>query len=162
MSRRAQVAMTPEEIDAFLAAERTVICATNGVRGWPHLMPLWFVRRPTGPAGSAENWSWTYARTQKVRNLERDPRASLQVEAGESYDELRGVLLECEAVIHRDTADVQALGFEIYTRYTDPSGNLTPEVRAMVERQAPKRVALQFVQRRVASWDHRKLSTGVW
>jgi hypothetical protein len=110
-------------------------------------MPLWYVVR------SGEIWAWTYAKSQKTRNLERDPRATLQIETGERYDELRGVMIEAETVIHRDVDEVAALGTEIYARYTGHSG-----VDEMILAQAPKRVGLQFVPRRVVSWDHRKLA----
>ena len=155
--------MSEAEAAAFLAEERTVTCATFGPHGWPHLMPLWYVlREPSNGERGARIWSWTYAASQKVRNLERDARATLQVEAGESYEQLRGVMLECEAVIHRDTPGVAALGREIFSRYASPRGEpaaaqLPDQVAAMVERQAAKRVALEFVELRRASWDHRKL-----
>jgi hypothetical protein len=166
MSRRDQIKMSDAEAAAFLAEERTVTCATAGPRGWPHLMPLWYVLREP-PAGAADPpaprlWSWTYAVSQKVLNLERDPRATLQVEAGELYQELRGVMLECEVVIHRDVEVVGALGQEIFTRYAAPRGQpaveeLPAEVAEMVAKQAAKRVALEFVEMRRATWDHRKL-----
>ena len=141
------------------------------------MMPLWYVLRPSEPAGQrttvdaiGENatsrpqiWAWTYAVSQKVRNLDRDQRASLQVEAGEQYQELRGVMFECDVVIHRDIETVGALGHEIFMRYATPRGKspveeLPQEVGAMVQAQAAKRVALQFVERRRATWDHRKLA----
>ena len=75
-------------------------------------MPLWYVVR------DGRLWSWTYAKSQKVRNLERDPRATLQVEAGVDYEVLRGVMLETDVTIHRETDDVAALGVEIFERYT--------------------------------------------
>jgi len=155
--------MGEPELAAFLAEERTVTCATIGPRGWPHLMPLWYVLRDA-PAGesSPRLWAWTYAASQKVRNLERDPRATLQVEAGELYQELRGGMLECEVVIHRATEIVAELGREIFTRYASargepPVAELPAEVAAMVTAQAAKRVALEFVELRRATWDHRKL-----
>jgi Pyridoxamine 5'-phosphate oxidase len=155
--------MSDEEVAAFLREERAVTCATLGPRGWPHLMPLWYVLRDAvDDRGAARIWSWTYAASQKVRNVERDPRATLQVEAGEAYDQLRGVMLECDVVLHRDTAAVEALGLEIFTRYAAARGEpqpaeLDPAVAGMVARQAAKRVALEFVERRRATWDHRKL-----
>ncbi|HEU4978577.1 MAG TPA: pyridoxamine 5'-phosphate oxidase family protein [Solirubrobacteraceae bacterium] len=158
MSRRAQIRMSDEEALAFLREQRTVICATNGRDGWPHLMPLWYVLRETGPGGAAELWAWTFAKSQKVRNLERDPRATLQVEAGEEYHLLRGVMLECDTRLHRDTDAVAQLGTQIFGRYAgDERGEVGEDVRAMVAAQAPKRVALQFVERSRATWDHRKL-----
>ena len=153
MSRRDQIRMSDEEVLAFLDEERTVICATNGRRGWPHLMPLWYVVRPTGDGDAPQVWAWTFAKSQKVRNLERDTRATLQVESGASYEELRGVMLECDVVIHRDVEDIRAFGLELFARY----GGVNDDVRAMIDQQAPKRVALQFVERSRATWDHRKL-----
>ena len=144
MSGRAAVAMTPAEVQALLAQERTLICATIGRDGWPHLMPLWYVVR------EGEPWAWTYAKSQKVRNLERDPRCTLQVEAGESYRELHGVMAKAQATIHRDLAVVLAFGEELRARYGEPSP-------AVIERQAPKRVVLEFTLRELATWDHRKL-----
>jgi hypothetical protein len=153
MSRRDQIRMSDEEVLAFLGEERTVICATNGRRGWPHLMPLWYVVRATGDGGASQVWAWTFAKSQKVRNLERDARATLQVETGASYEALRGVMLECDVVVHRDLERIREFGLELFERY----GGVNDDVRAMIDQQAPKRVALQFVERGRATWDHRKL-----
>jgi PPOX class probable F420-dependent enzyme len=149
VSRRDAIAMAPDEVAAFLDEQRTVTCATLGRDGWPHLMPLWYVVR------ARELWSWTYAKSQKVRNLERDQRCTLQVESGESYDQLRGVMLKCDTVIHRDFDTVAALGEEIAVRYGGAA--LDDGARAYVHRQAAKRVGLQFRSRESATWDHRKL-----
>jgi PPOX class probable F420-dependent enzyme len=149
VSRRDQIQMTAAEQAAFLSEQRTVICATNGVGGWPHLMPLWYVVR------GADIWAWTYAKSQKVRNLERDPRATVQVEAGDDYGELRGIMIEAETEIHRQVEQVAALGAELARRYG--GGSAPAEVDDDIRAQASKRVALRFVARRTASWDHRKL-----
>jgi general stress protein 26 len=153
VSRRDQIQMSDEEVLAFLDEQRVVTCATHGPRGWPHLMPLWFLVR-TGPH-PPQIWAWTYAKSQKVVNLQRDARATLQVEAGVEYHELRGVMLECEVVLHRDTPAVQAFGEELFERY---SGGTAADYAEMVAAQAPKRVVLQFTERRRSSWDHRKLA----
>ncbi len=163
MSRRAQITMSAAEVALFLAAERTVSCATIGPRGWPHLMPLWYVLReaPDAPPGP-RLWTWTYAASQKIRNLERDPRATLQIEAGEAYGDLRGVMLECDVVMHRDPLAVAPVGAAILLRNSvsrgvEPPAELASEARDAVAAQAAKRVALEFIERRRASWDHRKL-----
>ena len=149
MSRRDQIKLSDEEVAQFLADQRVVICATNGIRGWPHLMPLWYVIR------DAEIWSWTYAKSQKVRNLERDPRATLQVEDGEEYQELRGVMIEAETLVHRDVELVTKFGLELFARYGSEVAG--PEFEQAVRAQAAKRVALQFRTQLLTSWDHRKL-----
>jgi nitroimidazol reductase NimA-like FMN-containing flavoprotein (pyridoxamine 5'-phosphate oxidase superfamily) len=149
VSRRAEIAMTAEESAAFIADQRIMTCATVGRDGWPHLMPLWFVVR------DSECWAWTYAKSQKVRNLERDARCTLQFEAGDSYDQLRGVMLKCH-VIHRELDVVIGVGAEIAERYG--GADLNEEARAYVARQAAKRVAMQFRVRETATWDHRKLA----
>ena len=148
MSRRDQIVLSEDEVAAFLDEERVVTCATLGHDGWPHLMPLWYVVR------DGTVWAWTYGKSQKVRNLERDARCTLQVEAGrDRYDQLRGVMITAEAVLHRDLETVTGLGMELARRYA--GGADVPE--APVRAQAAKRVAIEFRERRRASWDHRKL-----
>ena len=149
MNRRAAIAMTAAEAAAFLEESRTVTCATLGRDGWPHLMPLWYVIR------DRELWAWTYAKSQKVRNLERDPRCTLQVEAGEAYSELRGVMIRAECELIRDVDAVAAIGAELAVRYGGES--LSDELGAAMRKQAAKRVGLHFVARTTVTWDHRKL-----
>lgn len=151
MSRRDQIKMSEEEIDSFLEGERTVIVATNGRDGFPHLMPLWYVLR------GRELWAWTFAKSQKTRNLERDDRVTLVVEAGEEYSELRGVMIKARCVLYRDAPQVAELGKEIARRY---GGELGEDAEAAFEKQAAKRVGLQFVAESTATWDHRKLGGG--
>jgi PPOX class probable F420-dependent enzyme len=147
-SRRVSIAMNDPELHRFLQEEKVVTVATIGPNGRPHLMPLWFVA--AGPVVSA----WTFGKSQKVKNLERDPRATLQVEAGDDYQELRGAMLECDVEIIRDTDEAAAIGAAVSRRYTGaPAGEIPDSVR----QQAPKRVGLVFRPTRVASWDHRKL-----
>jgi PPOX class probable F420-dependent enzyme len=145
-SRRSQIEMSDEEIRAFLAEKMVTQCATNGPRGLPHMVALWFVADPLR--------SWTYAKSQKARNLERDPRATLGFEDGVQYHELRGVMLECDVVVERDPAKVEQFGMDLFARY---AGDLTDDIREMVAKQAQKRVGLTFVPTRTVSWDHRKL-----
>jgi PPOX class probable F420-dependent enzyme len=150
VNRRQAIRMTPEEALAFLAEQRTVICATNGRNGWPHLMPLWYVVR------GDRLWAWTYAKSQKARNLERDPRATLQVETGDTYDQLRGVMLRTEATLHREPAVIEGFVDDMVARYA-PSGSDPAAMREGFRRQVPKRVAIEFAERDRVTWDHRKL-----
>ncbi len=149
MSARERIKMSAEERLAFIDEERTVIVTSFGPNGWPHSMPMWFVLR------DGEVWMWTYRSSQKVRNLERDRRATLLVEAGETYDQLRGVMVEAEAELVDDYDSVLALGRELGGRYAP--GAEGPEAEAALAHQAAKRVAIRFHPRRVVSWDHRKL-----
>ena len=149
-SRRNDITMSDAELMRFLDEEHVLTCATLGPNGRPHLMPLWYVRE--GPTLLA----WTYGKSQKIRNLERDPRATLQVEAGrDAYGELRGAMLECDVAIEGNPARVGEVGLRLMARYT--GAPLPPEARAGVLKQASKRVALRFTPTRIVSWDHRKL-----
>jgi PPOX class probable F420-dependent enzyme len=139
--------MTEAEVQAFLDEEMVMTCATIGPSGRPHLMPLWFVR--SGPVLRG----WTFAKSQKAKNLERDPRATLQVEAGVQYHELRGVMLECDVRMERETELVEVYGEDLVDRY----GGGSEEMKGLFRAQAPKRVGLTFTPTRVVTWDHRKL-----
>lgn len=144
-SRRDKIRMSEDELSAFLAEQMVMTVGTAGPSGRPHLMPLWYV--PDGITFIG----WTYAKSQKAKNLERDPRATVQVEDGVQYHELRGVMMECDVQLD---GDAQPYGLELFRRY---AGELSSEIEAMVEKQAPKRVGLRFAPTRTVSWDHSKL-----
>ena len=149
--RRDQITLSEEEFLAFLDAERTVIVATNGRDGFPHLMPLWYVVR------DGRLWSWTFAKSQKAKNLERDPRATIQVESGIEYQHLKGVMLRTEVVLHRDPEVIESIGVGLVDRYSGTGPEFDP-IRDFFRSQVPKRVGLEFVEtaKRV-TWDHAKL-----
>ena len=148
MDRRRQIRMREAEMAAFLEAQRTVVCATIGPGGRPHLAALWYL-----PVDGRLD-CWTYAASQKARNLERDPRATLLAEAGAAYQELRGVSLECDAELVRDPGQVLDIGVALALRQGAYPG---PGLRAGLAAQAAKRVGIRFRPTRVSSWDHRRL-----
>jgi PPOX class probable F420-dependent enzyme len=150
VSRRGQIKLSGDEQRELLESERVVVVSSLGARGWPHSMPLWYVLRGT------EIWIYTYAKSQKVKNLERDPRATLLVETGHEYGELRGVHIEAEAEIHRDLDSVYEVGKELTLRYSG-AASLPEDGAEALKAQARKRVAVRFEPKRIASWDHRKL-----
>jgi PPOX class probable F420-dependent enzyme len=151
VSRRDQIKLRDSELLELLDGERIALVSSLGPNGWPHSMPLWFVPR------EGVVWIWTYAKSQKVRNLERDPRATVLVETGHEYGELRGAMIEAEAEIHRDFPAVLGFAEELTVRYAEGISSVEGDARAALEAQAPKRVAISFPALRVATWDHRKL-----
>jgi len=150
-SRRDQIKLTPDEQLALLEEERVVIATSLGPRGWPHSMPLWFTVR------DGHIWAWTFAKSQKVKNLERDGRCTLLVEAGHDYQELRGIQIEAEAEIVRDHDRVLDFAKELTLRYAPGIESIDGDGAPALEAQAPKRVVLHFHPVRTVSWDHRKL-----
>jgi PPOX class probable F420-dependent enzyme len=149
--RRGKIRLSEEELRELLDGARVAVVSSIGPRGWPHSMPMWFVPR------GGEVWVWTYAKSQKVRNLERDPRATVLVEAGHDYGELRGAMIEAEAEVHRDFETVLGFAEELALRYAEGISSVRGDARAALEAQAPKRVAIHFKPLRTATWDHRKL-----
>jgi PPOX class probable F420-dependent enzyme len=150
-SRRDQIKLTDAEQAELLDSERIVIVTSIGPRGWPHSMPMWSLVR------DGELWCWTYGKSQKVKNLERDPRATLLVEAGHEYTELRGIQIEAEAELIRDHERVVEFGKQLAIRYSEGIDSIEGDAAAALEAQAAKRVVLRFQPIRTATWDHRKL-----
>ncbi len=146
--------MSENEVRAFLEEQMVMTIGTIGPNGRPHLMALWYVPDGVRPHAGSDPLSlrgWTYAKSQKAKNLQRDPRATIQVEDGVQYHELRGVMMECDVELDRDA---KPYGLALFKRY---AGTLDESVTAMVEQQAPKRVGLRFTPTRIVSWDHSKL-----
>jgi PPOX class probable F420-dependent enzyme len=150
VSRRDQIKLSEEEQRELLESERIVVVSSLGRDGWPHSMPLWYVLR------EGEIWIYTYAKSQKVKNLERDPRATLLVETGHEYGELRGVQIEAEAEIQRELEPVYEVGKQLTMRYSGGAA-LSEDAAEALKAQARKRVAVRFKPVRIATWDHRKL-----
>ena len=148
-SKRDEIKLSAEEVAEFLVAERVVNVATAGQDGWPHLTALWFVMRGTEP------WIWTYRKSQKVKNLERDDRATLLVESGFEYAELKGVMLKTRAHVEYDTERVLDFGEELFAKYQGGTGGT--DMREALRAQAAKRVAIRFEVVETVTWDHSKL-----
>ena len=143
--------MSDAEVADFLREQRIMQVATVGPRGRPHVTPLWYFVED-GPVLRG----WTYAKSQKAKNLERDPHATVSIDDGVQYHELRGVMMECDVAMEREPERVAEYGTALFRRYTEAE-ELSPEVAAMVEKQAQKRVGLLFGPTRTVTWDHRKL-----
>ena len=148
VNQRAQIKMTPEEVDAFLAERHSAAMSTISPDGSIHSIAMWY-----GFLEGAVAFE-TKAKSQKVQNLRRDPRLTLLVEAGESYDELRGVTFVGRGEIIDDPDRMWTLGVSVFERYTAP---YTDEMKPFVEAMLNKRVVVKLHVDRTITWDHRKL-----
>jgi PPOX class probable F420-dependent enzyme len=148
-SRRDQIMMTPDEIEAYLDAQRTLQVASINSDGTPHLVAMWYARHDGAIA------FWTYGKSQKVVNLRRDPRLTVMVESGDIYEELKGVTIYGRARIVDDLDAVFAFGDEVYERYWGPIDN--DMVREGVRAMGRKRVVIVVEPEKTVSWDHTKL-----
>lgn len=146
--QRSTVEMTDDEIRDYVLRSRTATMATLGPDGRPHLVAMWFA------VLDGSIWFETKTRSQKAVNLRRDPRLTVLIEDGTTYDVLRGVSLEGRAVISEDPDDLWRVGVDVWERYNGP---YTEEVRPLVEFMLQKRVAIRLDVERTRSWDHRKL-----
>jgi PPOX class probable F420-dependent enzyme len=143
--------MSPEEVQEFLAGQMKVQVASIGPDGAPHLTTLFYVLREGRIA------FWTYATSQKVRNLERDPRITCLVESGTDYFELKGVSVQGSAEVVRDEAGIREIGSAVATAMAG-GADLGDFGREVVEKQVRKRVAVVVTPSKVASWDHSKMT----
>ena len=152
-NRRDAIKMTPGEVDAFLQGRRVLNVATIGPGGYPHVVAMWFGFLDAKVA------FWTFAKSQKILNLRRDPKLSALVEDGDTYDQLRGVELVGTGTIVEDFDAILAIGKNVAERYTGPAA-VTPEALPFLEAQARKRLGVVLDVEKVVSWDHTKLSGG--
>lgn len=149
--------MSDEEIAAFLDTPRTGSLSTFGPDGFPHLAGMWFA---LVGGSKIELHMWAYAKSQKVRNLERNPRCAFMVEEGVTYSNLRGILVRGQARLVEAVDDVYEIGVRLYERYTLPATGVSVEQGPELEirRQAVKRKGIVLGLDRVATWDHSKLA----
>jgi PPOX class probable F420-dependent enzyme len=148
---RIDVSMSPDEVMSLLSAQKTGALATIGKDGFPHQAAMWFISEP------GHILMWTYGRSQKAVNLRRDRRASFIVEDGETYDTLRGVLVQGEVELVDNVERVLDIGLQLNRRYAISSSADVHGFEAAIQQQAARRVAVVLPMSRVVSWDHRKL-----
>ena len=146
MARREQIQLSEEEVRSFVGSKKTIILTTNGPRGFPHTMPMWFVQEDDGTIRIT-----TYRASQKVKNIQRDPRVSLLVESGLDYAELKGVLMYGHAELIDDPEAV------IETFIIASGQRDSEEIRASMKKTATKRVVIRVKPERIVTWDHAKL-----
>ena len=140
--------MSDAEVDEFLHGRHTMNVATYNHDGTIHLVAMWYGFLDGAPA------FWTYGKSQKIKNLQRDPRITCLIETGDRYEQLKGVELVGTGVVSEDRETVQRIGRDVYQRYW---GELNDAAAAGVEQMGSKRFAVRIDVDKVVSWDHGKL-----
>jgi PPOX class probable F420-dependent enzyme len=149
VKQRDVIKMTQEEIDEFLQGRHSMSIATMNHDDTIHLVAMWYGFLEGAIAIE------TKAKSQKVLNLRRDPRTTVLIEDGETYEELRGVELVGTGEVIDDPERMFELGISVFERYQ--GGKYTEEMRPIVEFMLNKRVVVKLHVDKVVSWDHRKL-----
>lgn len=154
MSRRDEITMTEAEIRTFLESARTIILTTIGPDGVPDPVAMWFVLR------DGEIWMRTYAKSQKVANVRRDPRVAVLVETGDRYAELRGVQVSGRLELSDDLDVICDIAAALLVKYEGLDPAHVEAAREAYRPTAVKQVAMRLVPERTVSWDHAKIVTG--
>lgn len=145
--RGRRIAMSEAEVDSFLAEERTCRVATVGPNG-PHLTALWFVWH------DRTLWLTSITRAKRWADLAKDPRASVLVDAGREYNELRGVELRGEVEV---VGEVPRTGLD-HPELREPESAFAAKYFGLDQMPHDGRHAwLRLRPHTVVSWDFRKL-----
>ena len=150
-NQRAAIVMTDGEIAEFVEHSRVATMGTIGPSGLPHLVAMWYA------VIDGQIWFETKTKSQKAVNLRRNPRASLLVQDGDTYDKLRGVVMQGEVDLVDDAPSVLEIGNVLHARYGGAYGDDPDAYRAVIAQQAPKRVGILLPMQHVFSWDFGKL-----
>jgi PPOX class probable F420-dependent enzyme len=148
VNQRAQIRMTPEEVDAFLHERRPMTMCTLNHDGSIHAVAMWYGFLEGDIAIE------TKAKSQKARNLARNPTMTVLMEDGDTYEELRGVELVGRGEVVEDPEEMFTLGINLFERYY---GTYEEELRPFVETMLHKRIVVRLKVARTVTWDHRKL-----
>jgi len=151
-SRREQIQLTPEEMRAYAAGTKTLIIVSNGRDGFPHPMPMWFYADH-----DLNFYCTTFRKSQKVLNFQRDPRATLLIESGEEYAQLKGLVAYAQTEVVDDFDVVSDTLVKVNTKGMEVDQAQIEKLLAAVASTAEKRVVLKFTPERFVSWDHAKL-----
>ena len=151
-SRRELIQLTDDEMKAYAAQSKTLIIVSNSKDGFPHPMPMWFY------ADDELNfYCTTFRKSQKVLNFRRDPKATLLIESGEDYAELKSLMVYADTSVIDDLETVTNTLVEINSKGGQLTADQLARLRDGVAKTAEKRVVLKFTPQRFVSWDHSKL-----
>lgn len=148
-SRRQQIRMTPQEVDAFLTSHSVGILGTVDATGAPHMINMAYLYR------DGEILFSSFAKAQKIVNLVRQPRASFLVEIPSPYHEIRGVLARGPVTMTDEFDAIYPMMEEIRLNTWRHSDAAQPEVNTA--ELAKKRVLCSLKPDHIASWDHSRL-----
>jgi len=151
-SRREQIQLTPDEMRAYARSAKTLIIVSNGRDGYPHPMPMWFYADD-----DLNFYCTTFKKSQKVLNFQRDPRATLLIESGDEYAQLKGLVAYASTEVIDDFEAVRDALVNVNTKGVEVDAQQVEKLRAAVAGTAEKRVVLKFSPERFVSWDHAKL-----
>lgn len=149
MNRRDLISLTADEQRHYLADEHTIILNTLDKQGYPHSVAMWYVLDADGLVAMT-----TFRKSQKVVNVQRDPRCTLLVETGRTYPTLKGVMIRGRAEIVDDVEKVLDVLERVNMKY---HGGAPDGIRDALRGQAAKRIVLRVHPERTTSWDHAKL-----
>jgi PPOX class probable F420-dependent enzyme len=145
--------MTEDELRRFLESSKTIVFCSIGRGGVPHPMPMWYALEPDGSVVMT-----TFTKSQKIRNLERDPRVALLAEAGEVYSELMGVVVYGEAELVRGEEQILDILAKVGAKNAGGAGSGDAKaLRDALRATVPKRTGIRVRPKEIVSWDHRKL-----
>ena len=151
-SRREIIQLSEDETRDYLNSAQTLIIVSNGKDGYPHPMPMWFYVDEQGAF-----YCTTFKKAQKVLNFRRDPKASLLVESGAEYAELKSVLAYADCEVIDDFEVVRNTLVEINSKGRELSAADRQALLDAVAKTAEKRIVLKFTPTEILSWDHGKL-----
>ena len=152
MSRRNQIQLSEVEITEYLNSSRTMILVSNGKDGHPHPMPMWF-------AVDIDNciYMTTFRKSQKINNLRKDPRATLLIESGDAYEELKGLVVYTDVEFIEDVESIRHILEQITLQRSEIQKSDNKDISQGMLKTAEKRIGLKFTLTKILSWDHSKL-----
>ena len=152
MSRRNQIDLSEVEITEYLNSSRTMILVSNGKDGHPHPMPMWF-------AVDIDNciYMTTFRKSQKINNLRKDPRATLLIESGDAYEELKGLVVYTDVEFIEDVESIRHILKQITLQRSEIQKSDNKDISQGMLKTAEKRIGLKFTLTKILSWDHSKL-----
>ena len=148
-NRRDTISMDEEEAWKFIESQKTVQVSSINKDGSPHLVPMWFF------VSDKKIILVSYTKSQKIRNLRRNPKIAILFEDGEEYESLRGVSINADASLVDDADEVQSMEKKLITR--NQAGQQAADVEEIIRKSRSKKTAIVITPARIISWDHRKL-----
>ena len=150
-ANRQYVAMSEKEVWAFVTSKSKIFAAFPMNGGFPHVSPIWFC------VLDGRLYLRTHAYKVKA-HLARRGKACLSIDEGESYRELKGVIIWGRSRLVTDAKTIRRIERVMKKKYEEKQWKPSQMPEAWVrDRQGEMRAFIEVSPQRISSWDNSKL-----
>ena len=138
--------LSRQAMKIFLGEQRVCRLATVDRRGQPHVVPVWHILL------DGDLYIETSPSSKKGLNLKTNPKMALVVDAGDTFDTYKGVMIQGRVEFVKDKKMLVRFREAMAQRYFGTSEH--PGYKYLVSGSDP--LLMKVIPKKIITWDYRQ------